>query len=263
MTMHLIDRIPLPALFVLLIALVMLGVTTGHRLGQARRKRSDGAPEGPVGSVVGALLGLVAFMLAFTFSLAAERVGARKALLLEEVNAIGTAVLRAELVPDPQRTECLKLFKAYVDLRVDATRDVEKLAQALHQCEQLQDELWSQARSLARERMDSDIVALFVESLNDVIDLHTSRVVVALEYRVPPAIWLVLLALTMLGMAGIGYQFGLAGRNSVTMHLLMAIGFALVMGLIADLDRTTTSMTRVSQQPMIELQARLARPPAP
>jgi hypothetical protein len=205
------------------------------------------------------VLALLAFILAFTFSMAAGRFDTRKALLLEEVNAIGTAALRADLLPEPYRSQCRELLGQYVDIRVSAARDPQQLPSALAESEKLHGQMWARARDLARADMNSDIGALFVESLNQVIDLHTSRVTVALRYRVPTAIWFVLGGLTFLGMAGVGYHFGILGRSSFTIYVILGLSFALVVTLIADLDRVTTSIMQVNQQPMLELQRQLSR----
>ena len=86
-------------------------------------------------------------------------------------------------------------------------------AAAIHGCsrmEVLQNELWAQALLVAKKDSSSEMHALFVDSLNEVIDFHTKRVVVS-GYRIPDAIWLALYVVSMLSMAGVGYQFGVAG----------------------------------------------------
>jgi hypothetical protein len=253
-----IHKLPFWAMFAIMIVLVLAAVRIGFRLGRHRSKQSEGAPEGPVGAVVGAVMGLVAFMLAFTFSISAGHFDTRKQLLLDDVNVIGTTALRARLLPEPQRSACLKLLKRYVDIRLTVSTSEEVRQQVLIESKSLQIDLWSNAVELARADMNSDIGALFVESLNEMIDLHNTRATVALQYRIPPVIWLVLISLTMLGMAGVGFQFGLAGRSSFLMHAIMAISFALVVTLIAELDKPT-GMLRLSHKPMLELQADLAK----
>jgi hypothetical protein len=263
MTMPSIEQLPLWAVFAVNVAIVLLAVTCGYRAGLLRRKLAEGEPEGAVGSVVGATLGLLAFMLAFTFGMTANRFDTRKQLLLDEVNALGTASLRADLLPEPHRTACRDLLRQYVDLRVQTGLDPKILPLGLEESARIQQALWSHAMALARADMNSDIGALFVESLNTVIELHTSRVTVGLKYRIPPRIWQVLIALTILSMTSVGYHFGIVGRSSFAAHLLLAISFSLVVLLVADLDRAASGLLKVSQQPMIELQQRLAAPATP
>jgi len=255
---QLLDSVPLWAVFVGTMAITLVSIRVGFRAGVYRRQRAEEA-EGPVGSVVGAMLGLLAFILAFTFGIASSRFDTRKHLVLEEVNAIETAYLRAGLLPEPQRTESRRLLRQYVDQRAEFSKDPVKLAQGLAESEAVQAQLWSIAAPLARTDLNSDIGALYIESLNHVIDLHTARVTVGLQYRVPPVVWIGLLLVTMLSMAGVGYQFGVVGRTSFLIHLVLALTFSAVVYLIADLDRPLHGLLQVSQRPMIELRDRLER----
>ncbi len=71
-----------------------------------------------VSNIHAAILGLLGLLLAFTFSMAVARYETHSSLVLEEANAIGTACLRARLLPEPQRTEVAQLFQKYVDARL-------------------------------------------------------------------------------------------------------------------------------------------------
>ena len=102
-------------------------------------------------------------------------------------------------------------------------------------------------------------MSLFTTTLNEVIDLHTSRKVNALQYRIPDGIWAGLTLLTLMSMFGVGYRFGTAGWRSVLPRLFVAVSFALVVWLIADLDRVSGGMV-VSQQPLLDLAAEIGAP---
>jgi hypothetical protein len=95
-----IDALPLWALFISILLVVLLSVEFGYRLGKYRRSRQEQEKEAPVGTMIGATLGLLAFILAFTFGLAAARFDARRQVLLDEANAIGTTYLRAACFPN-------------------------------------------------------------------------------------------------------------------------------------------------------------------
>ena len=254
-----LDRmVPLWAVFPVTAAIVLLTIAAGIKLGR-RRRGSEHVPEGPLGSVIGAMLGLLAFMLAFTFGIAASRYDARKELLLQDVNAIMTAWRRAELLPEPHRAESLALLHRYVDLRVEVARDPSRVPAAVVEAEALQDKLWSHAVALARGDMNSDIGALYAEALNDLITIQTTRTTVALQYRIPQPIWYLLIVLTVMCMGGVGYQFGIAGRSSILMNLFLAVAFSAVITLIAQLDRPTEGFMIVNQKPMLDLQRRIDR----
>jgi len=191
------------------------------------------------------MLGLLAFILAFTLGISAWRYDARKQLLLDEVNGIGTAFLRADFLPAPQRAESQMLYRKYVDIRVEIAQHPEKLPQVLVDSVVLHDQLWSQVTGLSGQYNDSVLFGLYTQALNDVIDLHTKRVTVALEYRIPGVIWLALYFLTILAMAAVGYHFGISGAGNLWINLLLAIAFSAIILLIADLDRPLVGLLKV------------------
>src|SRR4029450_9243014 len=111
-----LDALPLWGLLMAILLLVLLSIEGGYRLGQYRRRRSEEEKEAPVGAMGGATLGLLAFILAFTFGLAAARFDTRRQVLLDEANAIGTTYLRAGMLPD-RRDGIQALLREYVDTR--------------------------------------------------------------------------------------------------------------------------------------------------
>lgn len=249
-------QVPLLFLYVITALIVFLSIVCGYYLGCyiRRRKNDKGAP---LGSIIGAMLGLLAFISAFTFGIAATRFDARKQLLLNEVNAICTAFLRTDFLTNPHGAETRKLLGKYVDIRVEAVQHPEKLLQALVDSAVLHDQLWSQVTDLSRSTNGSILLGLYIQSLNEVIDLHSKRVMIGLHDRIPGNIWLVLYFVTMLTMWAVGYDFGLNGVGSFLISLVMALAFSAIIFLIADLDRPTEGLLKVSQKPMIELQQKL------
>ena len=113
------DDVPLWGIFLATIVLVMFAIGAGFLVGRRRRPREDGKSDSS-GVIVGAAMGLLAFMLGFTFNAAAVRYDARKNLVMEEVNAIGTTWLRAGLLPEPYRADIRGLLREYVNLRARA-----------------------------------------------------------------------------------------------------------------------------------------------
>ncbi len=104
-------------------------------------------------------------------------------LLLSEANAIGTTYLRAAMLPEPMRTDTRNLLREYVDVRLEAVQPG-KLEQSLSRSEELHERLWSEAVAAA-EKDRSPITGLFIQSLNEVIDLHAKRVMAGLGSRIP------------------------------------------------------------------------------
>lgn len=253
------QKTPLWLFLPVTVALVLLSVTTGHWLGARIRGREADETERPAGIIVGSNFALLAFILAFTFNMAASRFDARKVLLMEEVSAIGTTILRADFLPDPERRKAQELLTEYVDIRAEDVMHVDRLSHAIARSEELHDLLWSQVTDLVNQNHDSAMLRLYVQSLNDVIDLHTERVTVGMKYQIPGIVWLTLYFMTILATAAMGFQFGLAEGRSRTMAIVLTLSFSAVILLIADLDRSAEGLLRLNQAPMVELQHKIHR----
>ena len=247
----LLDPFPLWSILPLTVALALLSVELGYRLARYRMQRDQLEKESPLGGVVGATLGLLAFMLAFTFGLAASRFETRRQVLLSEANAIGTTYLRAAMIPEPMGTESRNLLREYVDIRLAGGQQPGQLQQALARSEELHNQLWSQAVA-ATQKERSPMTSIYVQSLNEVIDLHATRLM-ALRSRVPGVIWIVLYLQGFLAMVLMGYQSALANSRRSLAAVALILGFSLVLFLISDLDRPGQGTLRVSQQSMIDL----------
>lgn len=247
----LLDRLPLWTILPVTIAVALLSVEVGYRVARYREQHSVEEKESPVGGMVGATLGLLAFMLAFTFGLAGSRFEDRRQVLLSEANAIGTTYLRAAMLPEPMRTDTQNLLREYVEVRLEAVQSG-NVDQGVLKSEEMHEKLWSSAVA-ATEKDRSPITALFVESLNEVIDLHAKRIMAGLRSRVPSVIWMVLYVLAILAMVMMGYHSGLAHSRRSIAVIALVIGFSSVLYLIADLDRPGQGTLRVSQQSMIDL----------
>jgi hypothetical protein len=253
-----LDALPLWGLFLAILLLVLLSVEGGYRLGTYRRSRSEEEKEAPVGAMVGATLGLLAFILAFTFGLAAARFDTRRQVLLDEANAIGTTYLRAGLLPE-RREDIRLLLRDYVDVRLEAVRSG-NVTEGIRRSERLQDQLWAQAVAIGETHPTSIVVGLFVQSLNEVIDLHAKRVTAGLRNRIPGAIWMALFAVAVLSLAAMGYHAGLSRTSRSLAELAVAVAFSVVIGLIADLDRPQEGVLKVSQQALIDLRQSMQGP---
>ena len=249
-----LDAVPVVALFVTTILIVMLPMEGGYRLGRMAHRRSKQEKELPVSTIAGAVLALLAFILAFTFGIASNRFDARKELVREEANKIRAAWLQSDILPEPDRAEAKGLFRDYVKARVELVQspDSERVKSVLSQAERIQGRLWDMAVTNARKDMNSDVAALYMELLTEVFALHASRVAVGIQARIPRGIWLTLMAITILGMIGVGYQAGIAGSKRTLAMPLLALAFASVIATIAALDRPIGGFT-VSQQPLIDL----------
>src|SRR6516164_6207356 len=255
-----LDAVPLWALFIFILLVVLFSVEFGYRLGKYKRSRHEAEKEAPLGTMVGAELGLLAFILAFTFGLAATRFDTRRQVLLDEANAIGTTYLRAGMLPE-RGEEVRRLLREYVATRLEAVQRG-KLPEGIRRSEEIQQQAWTQADVVAEKNPNSIVVGLFVQSLNQMIDLHAARMQGGLRSRIPGAIWLGLFAVAALSLATMGYHAGLSGTRRSLAIVAVAVTFAVVIELIADLDRPQQGILRVSQQALLDVQ-RSMNAPAP
>jgi hypothetical protein len=255
-----IDALPLWALFAVILFVILLSVECGYRLGKYRRARHEQEKQAPVGTMVGATLGLLAFILAFTFGLAAARFDARRQVLLDEANAIGTTYLRAGMLPE-QGERIRALLRDYVATRLDAVRSG-NTAEGIQRSENIQQQVWSETETVAEKNPNSIVVGLFVQSLNEMIDVHAKRLQAGVRSRIPGAIWIALFAVAALSLTAMGYHAGLAGTGRSLAVIAVAVAFSVVIELIADLDRPQEGVLRVSQQALLDVQ-RSMNPPGP
>jgi hypothetical protein len=243
-----LDAFPIWTLFPFTLIIGVLAVELGCRVARYRKSRNQNGTEAPVAPIVAATLGLLAFMLAFTFGMAASRFEERRQAVLAEASAISTAYLRAEMLPEPMTTDSRNLLREYVDVRLAAV-DPSKTTAVILQSEDLHKRLWAQAVAAAQKER-SPMTSLFMQSLNDVINLHAKRLMASVYSRVPTAIWLGLYALFVLSMTVMGYHEGISGtRRSVAVFVLV-LAFSTVLVLITDLDRPGQGLLRVNQQSM-------------
>lgn len=212
----------------------MIPILAGQRFGLYAKTKSGKVNDSPVGSVVGAALGLLAFMLAFTFQIVDARYNNRKVLLLEEVITIRTAYLQSGLIPEPYSTVSRDLLLEYTRLRADLVRDpsmgnVEKLKV---RSESILDSLWSCSETLAAQDRSSEAYSLYTVSINNLFEIYNQRVTLTFQYRIPAPILWVLLLVSSASMFLLGFQFGISGKKNNILAAFTSVIFASVMFLI-------------------------------
>jgi ABC-type multidrug transport system fused ATPase/permease subunit len=249
--------VSIAAMFLLPLLAVLGPILIGQRYGMYSRRKSTEIQDAPVGSVVGAALGLLAFMLAFTFQIVSNRYDARKELLLKEVTSLRTTYLRAGIIPEPFRSDVKKYVVEYVDLRVELANDPSKLQSVISQSHQILDTLWKYAEALAEQDRSSEAYSLYTTSVNELIDLQNQRISVVLEYRIPSAVLWVLFIITFFSMLALGYQFGISGKGNFMINLILSIVFAVVMFLVLALDSPEKGFVTINQKPMLTLHQQL------
>jgi hypothetical protein len=258
--MQLLDPFPIVVVFVVIAVITLAAFEGGYRLGRWWQKRTPDEKEGPTAILVGSLLALMAFLLAVTMGMASDRFDTRRGLVLEEANAIGTTYLRAGYLPQPASDQVRELLREYAPLRV-TTPDPDQRQANLVRSTQLQADMWAIAEQLARTSPDSQVLAIFIESLNDTIDLQETRVTAIVYARVPDTVVLLLIVGAALTMGMVGFSAGLSGRRSLIIASVLVIVLSAVITLVIDLDRPREGFLQVSQQPLIDLQQQIGPPP--
>lgn len=256
--LYIADQWPSWLIFTILAALFTLSIEIGYRMGKFRRRSLDSPETIQPSGIVGAVIALLAFLVAFTFSMAGTQFSVRKQLVLQEANAIGTAYLRADLLPERQRLKTKALLREYVAVRLKTTQlNPKGVKEALEQTATIQDQLWSQAVELKDSHSSSITIGLFIESLNEIFDLHTERFSATFRNRIPKGIRLTLFCIALVSVLLRGYMDGLLGKmRNIFATTMMILAFSVVLVLIVDLDRpafTDRRLLDTSQQALIDL----------
>jgi hypothetical protein len=235
------------AIFILIVGAAIFGARIG-----ARRRTTDGGAS-DIGTLTGAALGLLALLLAFSFSLALSRYEARRTQVLEEANAIGSAGNFALMLPKQVQKPILDLLRDYTEVRIGLgiPYNPAKLEQDTQRSLDLQGKLWPQAVNVTAAAPQSLPVYRFVGSLNEINNIHESRPT-ALRYHVPAEIMFMLVGVAMVAMGFTGYHSGIAGARRPTATIVMSLTIATVLMLVIDLDRPARGLIQVPTLPLVD-----------
>ena len=247
---------PLLPIFLVSLVAVLAASEIGRRIGVRIGTRG----EDDVSTLEGAILGLLALMVGFTFAMALSHFDARRDAVLNEANAIGTTALRARLLPAPHSNESLKLLREYVQIRLDVTQGTPtqmELSAAIERSNAIQEALWQQAAKVSANDNGMVPTGIFIQALNEMIDNQEKRLT-ALRNRLPNIVLIALYGVTVIAAAFTGYASGLEARRSRLPVYIMGMLVSTVILLIQDLDRPDAGFIKVSQQPMIDTAASIA-----
>jgi len=227
----------------------------GFRLRSRVNENNDLGSTGDLGAINGALLGLLAMLLAFTFSMANSRYDTRRELVIEEANAIGTVILRTDIYPDSMRTLLRSHLKDYVDARIafyQAGMDIEKMLNLFDKAGEISGKVWSIAATYAKQDNITTRTSELIPALNAMIDITTTRRAAG-ESTIPDSIMYFLFALCFCSAFLLGYD----RKNKF--DLIVVVGFALMLSAtvftIIDLDRPRGGLINLDtpNQKIIEL----------
>ena len=228
-----------------------------------KRRQAKSDPEAEtesLGTIEGSMLGLMALLLAFTFSIAANKFENRRQVIIEEANAIGTAILRCDMYPDSIRKLFRQDFAGYVQSRIayyDAGNDETKIKASITEGETYSQKIWQRATALSHNLENLARTNQMIPALNAVIDIVTTREDTRVN-KVPPLILIMVLLLTLVTGFLTGYGSKTRRRNKV-----MTVGFALMTALtlylVWELDRPRKGLINLqpAQQNILNLKQML------
>jgi hypothetical protein len=257
--MSLLDGLSIPVIVLLFALVSLVCYELGFRLGRWWQDREPGEQEGPTGVIVGGLLGLMAFLLAVTMSMASERFDARRALVLEEANAIGTAYLKAAYLPQPSADQLQELLREYLPLRI-APNERSVLAEHVALSQDLQQRMWAIEAAVAQSGYSGDLVSSVGDALTEIVNVAESRTIAGIHARVPETVLWLLLGGSALSLAMLGYSAGLTGRRGTLTAVVLIVALGAVTALVIDLDRPQDGFLRVSQMPLQDVQGWIGGP---
>ena len=259
---HFLDLVPIELMFIGTILVMVVFIEFGFRLGRRAQVRAKKAQTSQVRAIMGAGLGLLAFMLAFTFATAQSHFEARVQNLAEEARIARNAFMQADLLAEPYRNQAKQLLKDYIGMRIELSQvpddqAKEMLADAMLESERIQHELWLLALTDGTQIPGSTTGAgqadALMASVIALTDMHYMRLHAGLMNRIPLTIWITLYLMAVLSMVIMGYQAGLTDRRSPLATITLAVAFSTVIILITDLDRPVMSFFDVNNQLLLDL----------
>jgi hypothetical protein len=242
------------AVFVI-VGLLLCGLAElGYRFGRGVSRRDPDAAKGQGGAIQGAVLGLLGLLLGFTFAMAVSRHDARRQVIVDEANSIGTTWLRADFLPNQARQDVRKLLLEYTELHLEQFRHDTGSADFLRvraRISALHRDLW-RSGSTGALQSTTPLTNSFITSLNETIDLDASRMA-SRQNHVPGAVWVLLLIVAACGAWTSGFASGAGGLRSIFSQVVFPLLITVVIMLISDIDRPRRGLISISQQPLIDL----------
>ena len=232
-----------------LLVLLCVALEFGFRAGRRAASEEPSVFTSQVGAIQGALLGLLGLLLAFSFAAAGTRFLERQELIVQEANAIGTATLRAGLLPEPYRSDLRSALQRYTAARLSASA---QLAHGLDptlvaEMEQIQGEFWRAALAGVTARPEAMLSVL--NPVNEVIDLHSTRLFAGLKH-VPLLVMVLLVACSVLSVGVIGFGCGQGRKRRLALSGSLALLIGAALWITIDLDHPRQGWIQLSDAPL-------------
>jgi hypothetical protein len=254
--MSLLHTAPLLGIGIVLLAVMFLAVELGYRGHRwLDRDEPHAGRQSGHDHLLQAVLGLLALLLGFTFSLALDRFEVRRDLVTQEANAISTTWLRAQILQEPNRSSMSGLLRRYLDARL-AWSEGDQSLELQGRTAAIQDELWTAVGKAIRTDPSGELSQDVMGAMNTSFMAATSRAV-ARSTDIPDQVLAILYLYAVLSMVLLGYILGAAGKPHRIATALLLVLLTLALVVILDLDRPLDGSIQVSNQPLYDLKASL------
>ena len=228
------------ALFIAIVIAFEVGYKFGSRGEAATEPRTIGAMEA-------AIFGIMGLLIAFSFSGAASRFDTRRQLIVQEANAIGTAYLRIEELPEDARETMRDKFRQYLDSRLNTYKLIDDLGDYESEesrSKHLQNEIWSYAVQQTGRISSTAPTMLMLPALNQMFDIATTRIA-AREMHPPIVVFGMLGILVLIVSTIFGFGAGRTKNHSWFHVVLFAAVFTLALYVIIDFEFPRIGLIRV------------------
>ena len=247
-----LDDLPLTGIALAILAALLAAATVGYRGHLWLLHRSGETESESHDYLLSAVLGLLALLLGFTFSLALDRFEARRVMVVEEANALSSAWLRTQLLEPSREAPIKALLRDYLDVRLDWS-EAPAAPDNAERTRDLQQKLWAATSQALRSDPNLQISRGLIDTMNESFDLATARIA-ARSAHVPDRVLSVLLLYAILSAAMLGYTAAAKGRPQRIATSAVMVLLTLAMVMILDIDRPRNGSIQVSQQPLEDLQ---------
>lgn len=251
MNATLFDGLPALGVFLLFFTMILLFYEAGFQIARRYYIKKNIEEPSTLGQISGGLIGMWAFVLAFTFSIVANQYKSRKDLVMDEANAVGTLFLRTDLIPSENALPLKKDLIEYVKIRLEAIKQ-KNIQKSIAASVEIQNNLWDNVARLSVANPNTN-TSLLTQALNEVIDIHEKRVYAGLNMRIPSSIWLTLFIISFLATLTIGLQAGFNKSRRLLLIIPLIMAFASLTTLIVDLNKPQSGSIKIDQQPIQSL----------
>ena len=266
-TLNLVERLsqalPLWAIGLVLVLISVLALECGAWVARRQLSGQPAAADGSKdtsdvqGYVVGAIFGLLAFLVGLTFSIALDRYDSRRGLVAQEATAISTAYLRADLFDEPVRSQLRQTMREYARTRVVPDGlDRDEIDKREEGSEVLRSKLWQQTHEAVMPVRETELASYFIEAMNNMLDVGTERSLAG-RAHIPAQIVDMQFIYLVVAAGVLGYLLGAERSRRRYASSLLIVLFVLAFVMILDVDQPRAGSIKVSQRGLEQLVAQI------